>query len=132
MALGAFLVDAAALDVIVATVPALVAWQAQEFARRVLYTENRIRTAFAIDIVGFGGQVALILGLVAVDRISAAGALYAVAAASAAGALLGGWAIRHSLRGGVRRGSSRRTGPSASGWERRWPRPGFRFSSSCT
>ena len=62
------------------------------------------RTAFAIDIVGFGGQVALILVLVADDRISAAGALYAVAAASAAGALLGGWAIRHSLRGGVRRG----------------------------
>jgi len=103
VALAAYAAGLAAADVLFAAVPALVAWQLQEFTRRVLYTENRLETAFAIDVLGYGGQVALILALVAADRASGANALYAVAVASSAGALVGGWAIRASLRGRVER-----------------------------
>ncbi len=103
LAAGAFAAGSSAVPVLVALVPALVAWQAQEFTRRILYTENRMRTAFAIDVVGYGGQVALLLGLVAADRASSASALYAVALASFLGALAGGLAIRNSLDGRVDR-----------------------------
>ncbi len=107
LALGAALVvwaaGGSAAGLLFALVPALVAWQLQEFTRRVLYTETRMRTAFAIDVVGYGGQVALVLALVAADRASGAAALYAVALSSGAAALLGGWAIRRSLHGRVER-----------------------------
>ena len=103
VALAAYAAGLSSADVLFAAVPALVAWQLQEFARHVLYTENRLRTAFAIDVVGYGGQVVLILALVAADRASGANALYAVAVASSAGALVGAWAIRASLRGRVER-----------------------------
>jgi GT2 family glycosyltransferase/O-antigen/teichoic acid export membrane protein len=107
VAVGAYLMHSSAVAVLFAVVPALLAWQAQEFARRVLYTEHRLLTAFAIDIVGYGGQIALILALVAADRASAAAALYAIAIASSVGALAGGWAIRHSLKGRVEAGFMR-------------------------
>jgi O-antigen/teichoic acid export membrane protein len=103
VAAGAKLAGGDASGVLVALVPALVAWQLQEFVRRVLYTEHRFGTAFAVDVVSYGGQVALVLALVWADRASAAAALYAVAVSSGAGALVGGWAVRRSLRGRVRR-----------------------------
>ena len=84
-----------------AFVPALVAWQLQEFGRRVLYTEGRLGAAFAADAVSYGGQVAALATLAAADRLSAPFALYAVAATSALGGVVAGWAIRGSLRGRV-------------------------------
>ncbi len=102
-ALAVLAAGGSAAGLLFALVPALVAWQLQEFTRRVLYTETRMRTAFAIDVVGYGGQVALILALVAADRASGPAALYAVALSSGVAAVLGGWAIRRSLRGRVER-----------------------------
>ena len=42
---------------------AATAWQAQEFFRRVMYTEERPPGAFLNDVVSYGGQVLVIGGL---------------------------------------------------------------------
>ena len=102
-ALAVWAAGGSAAGLLFALVPALVAWQLQEFTRRVLYTETRMGTAFAIDVVGYGGQVALVLALVSAGRASDAAALLAVALSSGVAALLGGWAIRRSLHGRIKR-----------------------------
>jgi len=38
-------------------IPAVAAWQLQEFVRRVFYTERRLKAAFMNDFVSYGGQV---------------------------------------------------------------------------
>lgn len=87
--------DMAAL--LLAMTPAIVAWQAQEFSRRVLYTENRLPVAFATDVIGYGGQALAIALMWWRGTLTGPAALYAVAAASGAGAVLGLWRIRRSL-----------------------------------
>jgi O-antigen/teichoic acid export membrane protein len=72
-------------------------WQAQEFARRVLYTEGRLRDAFWNDLISYGGQPLLIVFLSRGDRLHDTTALYAIAATSAAAAALGGWRLRSSM-----------------------------------
>jgi len=81
----------------VALTPALIAWQLQEFARRVLYTEHRFGSALAVDVLSYGGQLGLLATLVATIALDPERALLAVAATSAAGALLGAWLVRRSL-----------------------------------
>ena len=44
-----------------ASIPALMGWQLQEFTRRVFYTEGRIREAFISDLVRYGGTTAAVL-----------------------------------------------------------------------
>jgi O-antigen/teichoic acid export membrane protein len=88
--------------VALALAPALVAWQLQEFARRVLYTEGRIAAAFRLDVLSYGGQTAALVLLAWADVLTAPRALLVVAATSALGALAGGWTIRASLRGRTR------------------------------
>ncbi len=95
--------DRSAALLVAATVPALVAWQAQEFARRVLYTEGRFGRAFVTDVVSYGGQAVLVAALVAAGTVTPPGAMAVVAVTSAAGALVGFWAIRRSLGGAIRR-----------------------------
>ena len=81
----------------VALVPAAIAWQLQEFVRRVLYTERRMAAAFANDVVSYGGQLAILLVLWRLDDLTAAAALYALAATSAVGALLGAAQLRRAF-----------------------------------
>src|SRR5262249_52810069 len=42
-------------------IPAVAAWQLQEFTRRVLYTEMRLGDAFANDLISYGGQAVVII-----------------------------------------------------------------------
>jgi O-antigen/teichoic acid export membrane protein len=83
---------------LLALVPAILGWQLQEFARRVLYTERRLAAAFANDLVSYGCQSLVIAALWWMESLTAPLALYALATTSAAAALLGGWQIRGSLR----------------------------------
>ena len=82
-----------------ATLPALVAWQLQEFGRRVLYTERRLSVAFANDSLAYGSQAAVLIGLAFADRLTATSALLAMAVTLAVGALALAWPLRLSLRG---------------------------------
>jgi O-antigen/teichoic acid export membrane protein len=97
------LADTSAAAIVLASIPALLAWQAQEFARRVLYTEGRFGTAVVTDAVSYGGQAVVVAALVAADTVTPVGALLVVAVTSAAGALVGFWEIRASLGGAIRR-----------------------------
>jgi O-antigen/teichoic acid export membrane protein len=81
--------------------PAICASQVQEFARRVLYTERRIAAAFVVDLLAYGGQALAIVVLLQLRMLTAAHALYALAATFALGAALGCWKIRRSLEGAV-------------------------------
>ena len=74
-----------------------VAWQAQEFPRRVLYTEGRGGDAFLNDLISYGGQVVVLLALVLIGHLTATSALLAIGVTSAIGAAIGIVQIRHSL-----------------------------------
>ena len=85
-----------------ALIPAIVAWQLQEFVRRVLYTEGRYAAAFWNDVISYGGQTLALALLYAAHAwhgypFTGAIALYVLAATSALGAILGLWQLRHSL-----------------------------------
>lgn len=78
-------------------VPAIIAWQLQEFVRRVLYTEGRLRAAFANDAVSYGTQAVAIVILGRLGHLTGACALAVVALTSAVAAVLGVWQIRGAL-----------------------------------
>lgn len=82
---------------LLALAPAILAWQFQEFARRVLYTEGRVAGALVNDLIGYGGQSAAILALWQLDRLTPQTGLYALVVTNALGALCGFWQIRGSL-----------------------------------
>jgi len=77
---------------------ALVAWQLQEFVRRVFYTEDRLALAFANDLVSYGVQAVAILALGHAGKLTGASALVAVAITSALAAAWGGWELRATLQ----------------------------------
>jgi len=77
--------------------PAILAWQVQELARRVLYTEGRHRSAFLNDAVSYGGQAAMVLALWHAGGLTGMSALLVLAATSALAAAMGAWQLRGSL-----------------------------------
>jgi O-antigen/teichoic acid export membrane protein len=96
-ATAAWLAGSSLTAVLLALIPALMGWQLQEFARRVLYTEERYRAAFVNDLVSYGGQIAGIAALWSTGELSASRALLVVAATSALAACFGFWQLRRSL-----------------------------------
>lgn len=81
-----------------ALVPAVGAFQLQEFSRRVLYTEGRIRAVLLTDLISYGGQAVLMVLLAVNGILSGPLALYALAATSALGAIAGALQIRKSIK----------------------------------
>jgi len=76
---------------------ALVAWQLQEFCRRVLYTEGRLKVAFANDALSYGAQAIGIIVLGGLGQLTGARALSIIALTSAIAAAWGGWEIKKSV-----------------------------------
>jgi O-antigen/teichoic acid export membrane protein len=109
LASGAFAHAAAwgVAPLLVALAPSIVAWQLQEFVRRVLYTEGRVAGAFLNDIISYGSRTVVIVILWARDALTGPAGLYAFAATSALAAGLGGWQLRDSLRRHVDRAAIR-------------------------
>jgi len=87
--------------------PSVVAWQAQEFMRRVLYTERRFAAAFANDVISYGGQGVAILLLWQWSSLTSTAALGAIATTSALAAAFGFLQLRHSLTGQFTRSAVR-------------------------
>lgn len=85
------------VPVVLALAPTIVAWQLQEFARRVLYTEGRSRAAFANDALSYGGQAVGIAALAQLGQLTGLTAFAVLAATSAVAALWGFWTLRSSL-----------------------------------
>jgi len=99
-----------ATSLLAALVPAIVAWQLQEFVRRILYTEGRTAAAFLNDVISYGGQAVWIVILYWLDcrtnrsaptYLTGPAALYVLAITSAAGAVLGLFQIGRSLCGRI-------------------------------
>jgi O-antigen/teichoic acid export membrane protein len=97
MAAGAALHGAAATGLLIALIPSIIAWQLQEFVRRVLYTEGRLGGAFVNDIISYGGQMIVIGVLDYLHILTGPLAMYALAVTSMAGVVVGIWQIRTSL-----------------------------------
>jgi O-antigen/teichoic acid export membrane protein len=103
-ALGVPIVAAGVLAIVLGAGPvlaaiglALIGWQAQEFMRRVLFFEGRLRAVFGLDVVSFGGQLAAIAALALADQLTVASALAAAALTSIASALIGLRLLRSTL-----------------------------------
>jgi O-antigen/teichoic acid export membrane protein len=88
---------------LLAMIPATVAWQLQELARRILYTEGRLGAALVNDCVAYGGQAVGVVILWQSGHLNGANALYVLAATSFAGALIGFVQTRDSFGGSVTR-----------------------------
>jgi O-antigen/teichoic acid export membrane protein len=82
---------------LVALVACIAAWQLQEFCRRVLYTETRMRGAFCNDVISYGGQTLLVAILWWRSSLTGPLALWVLAGTSAAGAIVGAWQIRDAF-----------------------------------
>jgi O-antigen/teichoic acid export membrane protein len=78
---------------------AATAWQAQEFFRRVMYTEERPPGAFLNDVVSYGGQVLIIGGLLAAGVLTATTAVLSIAITSTIAAAIGFFQTRRSFDG---------------------------------
>lgn len=81
-----------------AVAPAIVAWQFQEFIRRVLYTESRYAGAFWNDIISYGGQTVIVIALFTIGWLTGINALLALTVSSVAAVVIGLWQIRKSLK----------------------------------
>jgi O-antigen/teichoic acid export membrane protein len=77
--------------------PVAIAWQAQEFLRRVLYTERRLHIALLDDILSYGSQAAILVWLGVDGTLTATRALVVVGATSLFSALAVLPFLRHSL-----------------------------------
>ena len=95
---------------LIALVPAMVAWALQEFFRRILYTEGRMGAAFINDVLSYGGQAVWIVALWWLDLSRPAGASHLLTGASAlqvlaitsgVAAVLGCLQVRKSLFGSI-------------------------------
>ncbi len=71
--------------VVIGLAVALVGWQAQEFGRRVLYSEGRLPEAVISDVLSYGGQVVVLATLAGTGTVSVAAALWTIGATSVVG-----------------------------------------------
>ncbi|MEK6227521.1 MAG: oligosaccharide flippase family protein [Chloroflexota bacterium] len=78
----------------------VVAFQGQEFVRRVLYSELRLKATFINDVFSYGGQV-LLIALIAAIAPSAAGGIAAIGISSTVGILLAVYQLRRSFAGRI-------------------------------
>lgn len=97
IALLAYLQGWGIAPMLLALVPSIIAWQLQEFVRRVLYTEGRLSAAFFNDLISYGGQGLVVLWLYATWRLTGPTAFYALTATSCLAVAFGVWQLRHSL-----------------------------------
>ncbi len=93
----AYLAGWSIAPLLLALILALVAWQLQEFARRVFYTEDRLALACTNDLVSYGAQAVVIFALGRAGKLTGTSALYTVAITSAVAAVWGFWEIRARL-----------------------------------
>jgi O-antigen/teichoic acid export membrane protein len=94
---AAWLAGWSAAGLMLTLAPAVVAWQLQEFVRRVFYTEGRQVAACLNDVISYGGQLAGIVLLWRTDALTPMTALAVLAVTSAAAAVVGAWQLRSRI-----------------------------------
>ncbi len=96
---AAYRLGASEASIVLAAVPALIFWQLQEFGRRVLYTEQRLRASLANDLVTYGLQGTALVLLWRLDALTPVAALSTLAVATGVGSLVAFTQVRRSLAG---------------------------------
>lgn len=96
-AIGSAAMHYSVTPLLIALVPSIIAWQLQEFIRRVLYTEGRLGDAFVNDIISYGGQILVVAVLYYRHQLTGPSAMYALAITSAMAIMLGVWQLRSSV-----------------------------------
>jgi len=81
---------------------AAMAWQGQEFFRRIMYTEERPVGAFVNDVASYGGQILLIGVMLSAGILSAGTAIIAIAVTSCIAAAFGFYQTHRSFDGRFR------------------------------
>ena len=84
-------------NLLLAFAAALVAWQCQEFVRRIFYNRAQGGSAFINDALSYGGQIAFLIVLYERGDLTPVSALLSVAATSALGTVFGLWQARSHL-----------------------------------
>lgn len=93
----AWLVDSPLTPLLLPLAPVVVAWQVQEFTRRVLYTEGRLHAALVNDGLSYGGQLVLLSTFFAGGMLGGVSALWIIGGTSALAAALGAYQLRRSI-----------------------------------
>lgn len=78
---------------------ALIAWQLQEFGRRILYTEGRLVAAIANDLLSYGSYAVALVLLWRLELLTVTRALLALAVAFTVGAIVLSRQLRRALSG---------------------------------
>ena len=76
-----YVVDSSSSRLVFLMVPAIVAWQLQEFTRRIRYVRGHTVSAFANDLIAYGGWAAGVALLWRLDRLTSTSALVMLALA---------------------------------------------------
>jgi O-antigen/teichoic acid export membrane protein len=97
----AYVADLGVTSLLLALALALVAWQLQEFGRRVLYTERRLAAATANDVLSYGSSAAALVVLWQADALTVPRALLVLAGGFAIGLVLLGRQLRVALSGNL-------------------------------
>ena len=97
MVVGALLPDPGAGSILIVVGFTIIAWQSQEFLRRILYVEGRMPEVVGIDIISYGGQFAVIVGLSVTGQLTVVSALAAAGVTSLVSAVVGLVLVRHTL-----------------------------------
>lgn len=82
---------------LLAMAPAIVAWQVQEYLRRIYYTEGRIRAAFLNDLLSYGGQIIAIGAVWYAGALTGPTAIFVLALTSALAAIVALWHLQDRL-----------------------------------
>lgn len=78
--------------------PAIIAWQLQEFMRRVMFTEGRAAAVALNDAVSYGIQVIGVLWLLQAGQLTPLAAFWLITLGQGLGVILGAWQTRSSFR----------------------------------
>ncbi len=101
VALGIYVVGSASgwesASLFLAMAPAVVAWQIQEYLRRVFYTEGRLRAAFMNDCVSYAGQIGFIVLFWQLGWLTGPRAICLLGLTSGLAALVGVWQLRDRI-----------------------------------
>ena len=84
-------------ELVLLVIPAMLAWQIQDYTRQPLYVEGRVAGAFFNDLVSYGGQIVFVAVGLYLDVLTSVAALAIVAATSTAAILFGLYQLRGSI-----------------------------------
>jgi len=92
-----------AVGLVLSVILVIPCWQVQEYLRRILYSESRLRAAFVSDLIAYGGQTICAIAICQRGSLTIVTALLNIAAFTCLSAIVTGARLRDRFRGGTSR-----------------------------